>query len=152
MAYQISTYAGDANKGKWDITSAPGDTSANWGGSFLAVPKSGKNVAEATKLVKWLTAPEQQAAVFKAIGVFPSNQGAYDLPDVKNATLPYFNDAPIGQIYADGAKSIPEAVLGPKDGVIKDSISTQINNMEQRGTSPDDAWDAAVRTIDKAIG
>ncbi len=71
---------------------------------------------------------------------------------MKNATLPYFNDAPIGQIYADGAKSIPEAVLGPKDGVIKDSISTQINNMEQRGTSPDDAWDAAVRTIDKAIG
>ncbi|MFD6414045.1 helix-turn-helix domain-containing protein, partial [Nocardia asteroides] len=38
---------------------------------------------EATKLVKWLTAPEQQAAVFKAIGVFPSNQGAYELPDVK---------------------------------------------------------------------
>ncbi len=109
------------------------------GGSFLAVPKSGKNVDEAAKLVKWLTAPEQQAAVFKAIGVFPSNQGAYELPDVKNATLPYFNNAPIGQIYADGAKSIPEAVLGPKDGVIKDSISTQINNMEQRGTSPDKA-------------
>ncbi|MEU9711069.1 extracellular solute-binding protein [Streptomyces sp. NPDC047967] len=152
MAGQISTYAGDANKGTWDITSAPGNTSANWGGSFLAVPKSGRHVDEAAKLVKWLTAPEQQAAVFKAIGVFPSNQGAYELPDVKNATLPYFNDAPIGQIYADGAKSIPEAVLGPKDGVIKDSISTQINNMEQRGTSPDDAWDAAVRTIDKAIG
>lgn len=36
--------------------------------------------------------------------------------------------------------------------MIKDSISTQINNMEQRGTSPDKAWDAAVRTIDKAIG
>ncbi|WP_433397984.1 ABC transporter substrate-binding protein [Streptomyces sp. CA-146814] len=152
MAGQISTYAGDANKGKWDITSAPGATSANWGGSFLAVPKSGKNVDEATKLVKWLTAPEQQAAVFKAIGVFPSNQGAYELPDVKSATLPYFNNAPIGQIYADGAKSIPEAVLGPKDGVIKDSISTQINNMEQRGTKPDAAWDVAVRTIDKAIG
>ena len=52
MAGQISTYAGDANKGKWDITSAPGGVSANWGGSFLAVPKSGKNVDEATKLVE----------------------------------------------------------------------------------------------------
>ncbi|MCX4677042.1 extracellular solute-binding protein [Streptomyces sp. NBC_01433] len=152
MAGQISTYAGDANKGKWDITTAPGATAANWGGSFLSVPKSGKNVDEAMKLVKWLTAPEQQAAVFKAIGVFPSNKGAYELPDVKNATLPYFNNAPIGQIYADEATSIPEAVIGPKDGVIKDSISTQINNMEQRGTSPDDAWDAATKAIDKAIG
>ncbi|MFF2962252.1 ABC transporter substrate-binding protein [Streptomyces sp. NPDC057963] len=152
MAGQISTNAGEANKGKWDITTAPGSTAANWGGSFLAVPKSGKNVDEATKLVKWLTAPEQQAAVFKAIGVFPSNKGAYDLPDVKNAKLPYFNDAPIGQIYAEEAKSIPETVLGAKDGVIKDTISTQINNMEQRGTSPDDAWKAATNAIDKAIG
>ncbi|MER8084398.1 ABC transporter substrate-binding protein [Streptomyces sp. NPDC058316] len=152
MAGQISVNAGDANKGKWNITTAPGATAANWGGSFLAVPKSGKNVDEATKLVKWLTAPEQQAAVFKAIGSFPSNKGAYDLPDVKDAKLEYFNDAPIGQIYADEAKSIPETVLGPKDGVIKDTISTQINNMEQRGTGPDDAWKAATSAIDKAIG
>lgn len=116
------------------------------------MPKSGKHVDEATKLVKWLTAPEQQAAVFKAIGSFPSNKLAYDLPDVKTAKLPYFNDAPIGEIYAGEAKSIPETVLGPKDGVIKDSISTQINNMEQRGTKPDDAWKAATTAIDKAIG
>ncbi|WLQ42962.1 extracellular solute-binding protein [Streptomyces laculatispora] len=152
MAGQISIAAGDANKGKWDITTAPGDTAANWGGSFLGVPTAGKHVAEASKLVKWLTAPEQQAAVFEAIGSFPSNKGAYDLPEVKNAKLPYFNDAPIGQIYADEAKSIPETVLGPKDAVIKDTISTQINNMEQRGTSPDKAWKAATEAIDKAIG
>ncbi|MFE4651679.1 extracellular solute-binding protein [Streptomyces sp. NBC_01550] len=152
MAGQISVNAGDGNKGKWNITTAPGTTAANWGGSFLGVPKSGKHVDEATKLVKWLTAPEQQAAVFKAIGSFPSNKLAYDLPDVKTAKLPYFNDAPIGEIYAGEAKSIPETVLGPKDGVIKDTISTQINNMEQRGTKPDDAWKAATTAIDKAIG
>ncbi|GAA3838834.1 ABC transporter substrate-binding protein [Streptomyces chiangmaiensis] len=152
MANQISNNSGDAYKGKWDISRAPGSTAANWGGSFLSVPKSGKHVKEATDLVKWLTAPEQQAAVFKAAGIFPSNQGAYELPDVKNAKLAYFSDAPIGQIYAEEAKSIPEAVLGPKDGVIKDTISTQINNMEQRGTKPADAWKAATDTIDKAIG
>ncbi|GAB1335787.1 extracellular solute-binding protein [Streptomyces sp. E-15] len=152
MAGQISTNSGDAYKGKWDISRAPGSTAANWGGSFLTVPKSGKHVKEATELVKWLTAPEQQAAVFKAIGVFPSNKGAYELADVKDAKLPYFNDAPIGQIYAEEAKTIPEAVLGPKDGVIKDTISTQINNMEQRGTKPADAWKAATETIDKALG
>ncbi|MFE7015955.1 ABC transporter substrate-binding protein [Streptomyces sp. NPDC057651] len=152
MAGQISTNSGAAYKGKWDISRAPGSTAANWGGSFLTVPKSGNHVKEATDLVKWLTAPEQQAAVFKAIGVFPSNQKAYLLADVKDAKLPYFNNAPIGQIYAEEAKTIPEAVLGPKDGVIKDSISTQINNMEQRGTKPADAWKAATETIDKAIG
>ncbi|MEU3659713.1 extracellular solute-binding protein [Streptomyces sp. NPDC032940] len=152
MSLQIENYSGNDFAGKWDITRAPGATAANWGGSFLTVPKSGKHVKEATELVKWLTAPEQQAAVFKAVGVFPSNQGAYTLDDVKNAKLEYFNNAPVGQIYAEEAKSIPVAVLGPKDGVIKDTISTQINNMEQRGTKPDKAWDAAVETIDKAIG
>jgi cellobiose transport system substrate-binding protein len=152
MAGQISTNSGDAFKGKWDIAKAPGSTAANWGGSFLAVPKSGKHAKEAAELVKWLTAPEQQAEVFKAIGVFPSNKGAYDLPGVKNATLAYFNNAPIGQIYADEAKTIPEAVLGPKDATIKDTISTQINNMEQRGTKPADAWKAATEAIDKVIG
>ncbi|MCZ0210629.1 ABC transporter substrate-binding protein [Streptomyces achromogenes] len=152
MSTQIVTYSGDAYKGKWDISRAPGTTAANWGGSFLTVPKSGKHVKEATELVKWLTAPEQQAAVFKAAGIFPSNQKAYELADVKNAKLPYFSDAPIGQIYAEEAKSIPAAVLGPKDGTIKDTISTQINNMEKRGTDPDDAWKAATDTLDKAIG
>ena len=152
MAAQISTNAGDAYKGKWDITRAPGSTAANWGGSFLTVPKTGKNVTEAGKLVKWLTAPEQQAAVFKAIGVFPSNRLAYTLPEVQNAKLPYFSNAPIGKIYAEEANAIPQAILGPKDGVIKDAFSRQINNMEQRGTSPDKAWSAATEEIDKAIG
>ncbi|MET8948003.1 extracellular solute-binding protein [Streptomyces sp. NPDC004542] len=152
MAAQISVNSGDAFKGKWDISRAPGSTAANWGGSFLAVPKSGKHVKEATELVKWLTAPEQQAAVFEKIGVFPSNKGAYELASVKNAKLPYFNDAPIGQIYAEEAASIPEAVLGAKDATIKDTISNQINNMEKRGTKPADAWKAATESIDKVIG
>jgi cellobiose transport system substrate-binding protein len=152
MALQIQNYSGNDFAGKWDISRAPGATAANWGGSFLAVPKSGKHVKEATELVKWLTAPEQQAAVFKAAGLFPSNKGAYDLPEVKDGKLPYFNNAPVGQIYAEEAKSIPVAVLGPKDGAIKDTISREINNMEQRGTKPDKAWDAATEAIDKAIG
>ncbi|MFE3517181.1 ABC transporter substrate-binding protein [Streptomyces sp. NPDC059166] len=152
MAAQISTYAGDAFKGKWDIAKTPGDTAANWGGSFLSVPAKGKHVKEAGELVKWLTAPEQQAAVFKAVGVFPSNKGAYELPDVKAAKLEYFNNAPIGEIYAEEAQIIPAAVLGPKDGIIKDTISTQINNMEQRGTAPDKAWNDATEAIDKVIG
>ncbi|WP_327297469.1 ABC transporter substrate-binding protein [Streptomyces sp. NBC_01197] len=152
MAGQISTNAGPANKGHWDITTAPGSSSANWGGSFLGVPKSGKHVAEASALVKWLTSPAQQAAVFKAIGAFPSNKNAYILPEVKNAKLPYFNNAPIGKIYAQEAGTIPAAVLGPKDADIKDAFSTQISNMEQRQTSSSKAWNDAINNIDKTVG
>ncbi|MFH9830074.1 ABC transporter substrate-binding protein [Streptomyces sp. NPDC017201] len=152
MAAQIAEYSGDQYKGKWDITRTPGDTAANWGGSFLSVPAKGKHVKEAGELVKWLTAPEQQAAVFKAAGLFPSNKGAFQLEDVKTAKLEYFNNAPIGSIYADEANAIPAAVLGPKDGNIKDEFGKQINNMEQRGTKPDAAWDAALEAISKITG
>ncbi|MFC8006630.1 ABC transporter substrate-binding protein [Streptomyces olivaceus] len=152
MSLQIQDYSGEDYAGKWDITNSPGDTAANWGGSFLTVPKSSKHAKEATELVKWLTAPEQQAAVFKAAGLFPSNQKAYELADVKNGKLEYFNNAPVGQIYAEESKSIPVAVLGPKDGAIKETFSNEINNMEQRGTAPDKAWGAATEAIDKAIG
>ncbi|MEU6478937.1 hypothetical protein ABZ858_19005 [Streptomyces sp. NPDC047017] len=43
-------------------------------------------------------------------------------------------------------------VRAPKDATIKDTISNEINNMEKRGTTPDDAWKAATESIDKAIG
>ncbi|MBP0460717.1 ABC transporter substrate-binding protein [Streptomyces montanisoli] len=152
MAAQIATYAGPSYKGKWDIAKAPGTAAANWGGSFLAVPKAGKHTKEAAALAKWLTSPAQQAAVFKAAGLFPSNQGAYSLPDVQNGKLPYFNNAPIGKIYAQEASSIPVAVLGPKDADIKKAFSDQINNMEQRGTKPADAWAAATKNIEKIVG
>lgn len=71
---------------------------------------------------------------------------------MKTAKLEYFNNAPIGSIYADEANAIPAAVLGPKDGNIKDEFGKQINNMEQRGTKPDAAWDAALEAISKITG
>ena len=61
--------------GKWAVATAP--KGGNWGGSFLTVPKSGKNVEEAQKFVAWLTAPEQQAKLFKVQGSFPSAPAAY---------------------------------------------------------------------------
>ncbi len=154
MAAQIQTYSGDSFKGKWDITRAPGTTAANWG--RLLPGRAQERQAREGGPGAGQVADRARAAGrrLQAIGVFPSNKGAYELASVKNAKLPYFNNAPIGQIYSDEAKSIPpEAVLGPKDGIIKDTIGKQINNMEQRGgTKPDDAWKAATDTIDKAIG
>ncbi len=64
--------------GKWDVAAAP--KAGNWGGTFLAVPKSGKHVKEAEAFVAWLTAPAQQAKLFSVQGSFPSATGAYSFP------------------------------------------------------------------------
>ena len=91
MTAYIETNAKDAS-GKWDVSAIPGG-SGNMGGSHLTVPKQGKHPKEAADLLKWLTAPEQQAKVFKATGNFPSLPKLYDDPSIKNFSKPFFNDA-----------------------------------------------------------
>ncbi|MBY8853384.1 extracellular solute-binding protein, partial [Saccharothrix sp. MB29] len=41
--------------GKWDLAAVPGG-GGNWGGSYLTVPKQGKNTDKALALAEWLTA------------------------------------------------------------------------------------------------
>jgi cellobiose transport system substrate-binding protein len=151
MIGYIQGQAGTKGAGKWDVTTAPGGT-GNWGGSYLAVPKVSKHIPEAVELAKWLTAPEQQVKLFLKQGSFPSSTKAIADPQVANAKNKYFNDAPIGQIFGDSAKNLPVAVLGPKDGVIKDTFSTAIQRVEQQGMSPEKSYNQFLADIKNALG
>jgi cellobiose transport system substrate-binding protein len=150
MLGYIQGQAGAKGASKWDVTTAPGGT-GNWGGSYLAVPKASKHVAEAVDLAKWLTAPEQQVKLFVKQGSFPSSSTAASNPQVANATNEYFNNAPIGNIFSDSAEHLPVAVLGPKDGVIKDTFSTAIQRVEQQGMRPDASYDKFLADIKNAL-
>ncbi|MGW4024928.1 extracellular solute-binding protein, partial [Streptomyces sp. NPDC005009] len=150
MLSHISEKAGEANKGKWDVARAP--KGANWGGSFLGVIEQSPVKEEAKKLVAWLTAPEQQAHIFKEIGNIPSSEKALQTDDVKNAKSEYFDNAPIGQIFGAAAQEIPDKqVLGRKDGTIKDTFSQGLALVEQ-GTARDEAWKTTTERIEKAVG
>lgn len=150
MLGYIKDKAGDKGEDQWDVAAAP--KPSNWGGSFLTVPEAGKNKEEAAKLVAWLTAPQQQAKLFDKRASFPSAAAAYDLPEVKDAKNPYFGDAPVGQIFARAAKGVPVQPIGPKDGIIQQYLADNgMLAVDQKGTSPDKAWDKAVKTIDNAL-
>ncbi|MFF9216964.1 ABC transporter substrate-binding protein [Streptomyces viridosporus] len=151
MLSHISEKAGEANKGKWDVARAP--KGANWGGSFLGVVEKSPVKEEAKKLVAWLTAPEQQAHIFKEIGNIPSSREALESDGVKNAESEYFSNAPIGRIFGAAAKEIPaKQVLGRKDGAIKETFSQGLTLIEQQGTSRDEAWKTTGERIEKAVG
>lgn len=150
MLGYIKEKAGSKGADKWDVAAAP--KPANWGGSFLTVPEKAPNKEEAVKLAAWLTAPEQQAKLFEKQASFPSSATALETATVKDAKHPYFDNAPIGRIYADAARDIPKVVLGPKDLVIKQTITDiGILQVEQQGKSPEQGWDAAVKKIDDAV-
>ncbi|MFE9765598.1 extracellular solute-binding protein [Streptomyces sp. NPDC005808] len=135
--------------GKWEIAQAP--KSGNWGGSFLTVPKAGKNTEEAAKLAAWLTAPEQQAKLFAVQGSFPSTPAAYDSAAVKDAKNDMTGTAPIGTIFAEAAKNIPVQTIGPKDQIIQQGLTDNGVVLVTQGKSPEEAWNNAVKTIDNNL-
>lgn len=135
--------------GKWDVAVPP--KAGNWGGSFLTVPKSGKNVEEAKKLVAWLTAPEQQVKLFEVQGSFPSAQAAYEDKAVTGAKNDMTGDAPIGEIFAEAAKQIPVQIIGPKDQIIGQGLGDNGVILVAKGKSPKEAWETATKTIDNNL-
>lgn len=151
MIGYIEQKSGDAGKGNWDVAAAP--TAANWGGSFLGVPTAGKHQKEAIELVKWLTAPEQQAKVFAKQASFPSTPSAYASLKPAADTTTYFSNAPITQIFADSAKTIPVQYFGVKDQPINSALTdVGILQVEQKGKSPEQGWDAAKNEIKDVLG
>ncbi|MFH9065620.1 extracellular solute-binding protein [Streptomyces coeruleorubidus] len=135
--------------GKWAVATAP--KGGNWGGTFLTVPKSGKNVKEAQKFVTWLTAPEQQAKLFKVQASFPSAPSTYTMPEVTGATNEMTGDQKIGPVFAEAAKAAPEQVIGPKDQIIMQGLTDNGVILATKGKSAKEAWDSAIKTIDNKL-
>ncbi len=150
MIGYIKGKAGDAGSGKWNVTTLPGGKGGNWGGSYLGIPAASQHKEQAAELIAYLTAPEQQAAVFEAKGNFPSTTGGIAM--VGNATDPYFNGAPIGKIFTESSEASPVQVLGPEDGVVKSALVAALLSVETNGVSPADAWKAAQTTIGNQVG
>nr|WSY54696.1 ABC transporter substrate-binding protein [Streptomyces sp. NBC_00886] len=151
MIGYIQEKSGSSGNGKWDVAAAP--TASNWGGSFLGVPTASKHQADAVALAKWLTAPEQQAKVFAKQASFPSTPSAYASLKPAAATTTYFSNAPITQIFADSAKTIPIQYFGIKDQPINTAITdVGILQVEQKGKTPDQGWSAATKEIKDVLG
>ncbi|TPQ23030.1 ABC transporter substrate-binding protein [Streptomyces sporangiiformans] len=151
MIGYIQQKAGESGNGKWDVAAAP--TASNWGGSFIGVPTASKHQKEAIALAKWLTAPEQQAKVFAKQASFPSTPSVYSTLKPQDDTTAYFSGAPLTQIFSDSAKTSPMQYLGVKDQPIGTSITdVGILQVEQKGKTPDQGWEAATKEIKDVLG
>ncbi|GAA5181354.1 ABC transporter substrate-binding protein [Rugosimonospora acidiphila] len=143
MLANIQENSGDGLSGKWDIAKAPGD-GGNWGGSFLSVTKQSKHPAEAADLVKFLTSPESQLAVFEKLGNLPSSPKDYDDPTFQAFKNPYFSNAPTGQIFGAGAEALKPVYLGAKNNDVRTAVEATLQAVEQKKKTPDQAWQLAL--------
>jgi cellobiose transport system substrate-binding protein len=151
MGY-IQGQAGDAYAGKWDIAPVLPGGATNWGGSYLGVPVKAAHKAAAIALVEWLSAKDQQVTMWKNGGHFPSNSQAAADPAVAGATSAYFSNAPVGKIFGDIAAQMKVPPIGLYDTQIQQALTTQLTNVENKGTSPDKAFADALKAIKQVTG
>jgi len=140
-----------ATKGKWDIAATPG-TGGNWGGSFLSVPKQSSHQDEAADLVKFLTSPAAEAAIFKQTGNLPSQTALLKSAPVKNFKNPFFSNAPVGQIFANSALRLKPQILGPHQGDIQNASTAAIQRVEQKKQSPAKSWAQFLKDVKNVAG
>ncbi len=137
----------------WDVAPVFPGGGGNWGGSFLTVPTQSKHQEEAKALAEWLTAPEQQLVAFKTTGNFPSQVEAQNSPELAGITNEFFNNAPIGEIFAERADAVS---VSPYKGThyfeINDAMGQAINRVDVDKTDdPESSWSKWVEAV-KAIG
>lgn len=137
----------------WDVANVFPGGGGNWGGSYLTVPAQGDHVEEATALAAWLTAPEQQIKAFEARGTFPSQTEALTDPALLDFANPFFNDAPVGQIFADRAEAVTVSPLkGPRYFQINQAMNDALTRVDVDGTDDTESSWAKFVTFVEDLG
>ncbi|MFH5187322.1 ABC transporter substrate-binding protein [Paenibacillus sp. TAB 01] len=128
-----------ATAGKWDLTRAPGMPS-NLSGTYLAMPRTGRLPQAAYALARWLTAPQQQLGTFIASGNFPSTPESYSSSEFLQVKDPFFNNAPVGQIYSYTALRYKASYDDYDYAAIEQLIRDGLRRVESDGADPDAVW------------
>ncbi|GAB6901718.1 ABC transporter substrate-binding protein [Kineosporia succinea] len=151
MTANIKGQAGADGEGKWDIATIPGG-SGSWGGSFLAVPTQSKHQEAAVELAKFLSSPEGQMSAFDEAGNLPSSPKNFENPALADFKNEYFSDAPVAEIFVEGAKNLKPVFLGAKNQAVRDAIENDLRSVEQGQRSSDEGWQQAIKSAKAAAG
>ncbi len=138
-------------EGQWDIADLP-EGGGNWGGSFLTVPAQTEHPEEAVAFIEWLLAPEQQMAVFEQTGNFPSIPALYQEQPVQEFSNPFFNDAPVGPIYAENAEEVVAENLGPDWSTIDTAFENGLERVAAGQQSADESFQQTVQELEREVG
>jgi cellobiose transport system substrate-binding protein len=138
-----------ATEGKWQVADIPGD-GGNWGGSFLTIPKQGKNVEEAYKFINWATAPEQALTIFKNVGNLPAQPAIWKDPAFTGYKNDFFAGQNTGAIFAQTALDLKPQYSGKKNGVVRAAVEAELTKVQNGQVSAAEGWTNAVAAAEKA--
>jgi cellobiose transport system substrate-binding protein len=138
--------------GKWRVAGASA-AGANSGGSFLAIPAGATHKDQAFAVIKWLLDPDNQAAAFSDMGLFPSTPGAYKMPAL-TAPDKFFGGQRTVDVFGASAQKAHRVYEAPADAALGDLYAKELQRVEA-GKNPDTAWTdvtAAARALATKLG
>ncbi len=140
--------------GAWDVAALPGGASYR-GGAWMSIPATSQHQLEAAELAANLGAKKAALAMSQAATntepggglLVPANLEAADSQQIRNATHPYYANAPIGQLYTAYVHAPDTVYLGPRYGTLRNILEAALRNVEAGQSTPEDAWAYAIAQI-----
>lgn len=134
--------------GQWRLADQPVKP-GNSGGSFLAVPSTCKDPEAAVAFIRWLTSPENQAATFNEIQLFPSTPASFASGSMKDDSG-FFGEQDSLAFFAEAAKAVPTTFVSTYEAQVS-FFGKELDNVETGGKDPERAWEDAVNMTDKVL-
>ena len=153
MGYIQSVLEPAGGGAQWDIADIPGP-GGSWGGAFYAIPAQGtaEQQQASWSFLDWLIQPEQQLRIFQATGSLPSQPALYDDGSVKSYSIPFFNDAPVGQILAKAVTELTtQTSYSPDNATIEATLQDVLGEVESGNVGRADAWTVATEAAGLAV-
>ena len=136
----------------WDVANIFPGGGGNWGGSYLTVPTSPSTRREAKALAAWLDRTRAADQGLREGRHLPEPDGRSRQPELAAVTVPYFNDAPTGKIFAERAKAVTVSPFkGPKYFPINDALQQALTRVEDGSATPEASWEKFVADVE-ALG
>lgn len=134
----------------WAIAPVPG-RNGNWGGSQLAIPMGAEHPELAWDLISFLSTASSQLEILEKHGNFPSRSDIYAIDDVSNMTDPFFNDAPVFEIYSEAIAATQGATSTAYDRPIQVAFDSALNRLLSGELNELQAWRHAIRLVEQSI-
>lgn len=153
----LKNWAAKDTAGLWGVVQYPtmlegGNRAANQGGSSYVIPEQSKNVEAAWAWLSIANGRDSQLKLFDYGDIFPALLSTYTDP-LFQAKDDYFAGQLVRQVYADSAKTIPEAnIYGPYFNTMSNAVNTAVQKFATKQLSAKDALAEAAATIRQETG
>ena len=143
MAVNIKSSAPDSS-GRWRIAQLP-ESAANWGGSFLTLPKEGKHPKEAYDFISWMVNKDNQLKSFITKGLIPSIPALYEDPAFVDFKDEFFGGQQTAVEFSKAADRIKPVYYGPLHDQTATFFTNALRNVIEKQADPAKEWNDAVK-------